>query len=96
MELHNEFIPRNFASKEGLISFGEYLRDGGELKVGLAVILEKNLRTHINAILLDWKEVQKEYNNMTLCRLADNTASLLLENGDMLNDWSFSMIYIKK
>ena len=94
--LHKSTNDTGYKSTEGLISLGEFLLKGGKMTVGMAVVLERSLKTHISASIVDFKEVQEVYNSLTLCRLADNTATVLTEAGEVINRWPFSMMYVPK
>lgn len=87
---------RKTLATDHLISFGKFLKNGGRPFVGQQIVLEMSLYEHVDATIMSFEEQFTNYNWLTVCRIADNTATVTTEHGVTITKFPFSMIYVKK
>lgn len=80
---------------DNLLSLGVYLMNGNRPFVGQEIIVELKFNKLVKGKIVDFKENLTEYTRMTMCRVCENTATVELSTGEILENFPFSMIYLQ-
>jgi hypothetical protein len=84
-----------FDNRANLQSLCEYHKNGGELYDGLPVICELNYRSKLlNGTLKTWQIGSVKMDLTNLGKYSESTTTC--EVNDVIENWPFTMLYVKK